>query len=281
MIDRKWPYTINDTVDHFKSWAKGISDFFSAAGWTRSGDSGQVDWASLVALPPAGTYIYEIWCMGDALQATAPVYVKMEYARINTQDLGVAITLGTGSNGSGTLTNAGTRYNYTWSAYNSTSECLFSGDTNRIMIFMWRWWSPWLLCIERSKDSSGDDSDEFVYGHIFWPNGAYRARGYWYDRGDGGGWGVERWGPEGYPLDANPTSWAGYVQVLPWLPVYGWTRNPLTSIMRGLTNDWTNLDPVELTPYPGKTYKYLVIGKSPDPQVHFGNGNWVGLYRWE
>jgi hypothetical protein len=116
---------------------------------------------------------YEVWRMADALQAQAPVFMKIEYGASNAYSTGpgVWITLGTGSNGSGALTGqVGLRGQVFLNSEPSSTvpyRCLFSGDPGRfgfcmgvndenMNFFMWH-------VIERSKDASGADTAEGVY----------------------------------------------------------------------------------------------------------------------
>lgn len=89
----------------FRLWGKGISDSFAVA-WVQTADTGQVNWTTVTAPVAINTAQgYEIWRMADSLQATAPVFVKIEYGSagaVNTP--AIWLTIGTGSNGSGMIT---------------------------------------------------------------------------------------------------------------------------------------------------------------------------------
>src|SRR3954454_8298219 len=88
----------------FRSWGSGVSAQLAAIGLVRTADTGQIDWTT-VAKPASGVFGgYEIWRFDDALQATAPVFIKVEYGISNTTTLMLGLTVGTGTNGAGTLT---------------------------------------------------------------------------------------------------------------------------------------------------------------------------------
>jgi hypothetical protein len=150
----------------------------AAGTWTQTADTGQTASGSFAAstgtLTAAG---YQVWKMADALQGTFPVFVKFEFgsgAVANT--LGIWITIGTGSNGSGTITGilgqrngllgqatSATSYP-SYGAATTSSACAFHNYTtatqnNNIL------WS-----IERTKDGSGANTSA---GVIF--AGAYGA----------------------------------------------------------------------------------------------------------
>lgn len=91
----------------FRTWGSAISAKLLSAGWVKTSDTGQINWVTVTA--PAGVSTaqgYEIWRMADTLQSVAPIFLKIEFGSF-TVALGnpaIWITIGTGSNGSGTLT---------------------------------------------------------------------------------------------------------------------------------------------------------------------------------
>lgn len=78
-----------------------------ALGLTQTADTGQIN-LSTVTAPTGGNQSqgYEIWRFNDTLQATKPVYLKVEYGSGSGSQHQFALwfTIGTGSNGSGTIT---------------------------------------------------------------------------------------------------------------------------------------------------------------------------------
>lgn len=154
----------------FRAWAQFIHDtFVTTGGWTNTGDTGQVNLATVTAPAGANTQQgYKIYAMADTLQATYPVYLRVAFgsgAAANTP--GLWITIGTGSDGSGNIT--GTLFSPaatpTVSAnVNSAtaSNSYGSADTNRIQIalFVQTTARALVFSIERSKDSNGDDTGD-------------------------------------------------------------------------------------------------------------------------
>ncbi len=106
MTTQTWVSAVSHANDaDFRAWGSELSGKFAAAGLVKHTDTGQINWTT-VTRPAANTAGgYEIWRFDDPLQATAPIFLKMEYgtgsAAANPQ---CWITVGTGSNGSGTLT---------------------------------------------------------------------------------------------------------------------------------------------------------------------------------
>jgi hypothetical protein len=101
--------------------------------------------------------------MNDALQATAPCFLKLEFGCGGaTSYVSIWVTLGTGTNGAGTLTGVvGTRVQIYG---NSNSASLFNSKfsiaNNRLMTYMWPTAAAlyWFLAIERTHDASGADN---------------------------------------------------------------------------------------------------------------------------
>lgn len=97
-----WSHT-NDA--EFRAWGSALSAALAAVGLTQTADSGQINWLT-VSRPGTNTAAgYEIWRFNDALQATAPIYIKVEYGTGgSTTRPQIWITVGTGTNGAGTIT---------------------------------------------------------------------------------------------------------------------------------------------------------------------------------
>jgi hypothetical protein len=154
----------NSTLANFKSWAQSISSWFTTCGWVQGTDTGQVNWSTIGSVPGSGAFVYEIWKPGDGLQN---FYVKIEYGNTpqgGTNSPSVRITLGTGTNGAGTLTGFVTTANATaYGTYTAPSattpyECDFTGDSGRIGVMLWRDGAnscQQCFVIERSLNSSG------------------------------------------------------------------------------------------------------------------------------
>jgi|SRR5579862_3083457 len=158
----------NSTLANFKSWASTISAFFTTAGWSKSSDTGQVNWSTIGSVPTVGTYVYEIWTPGDGLTA---FYLKVEYgtgsASSNTAPA-IRLSIGTSTNGAGTLTGFVTSTvvvpptSQTVTSTVTQWQCYFSGDTGRIGVMMWRDDNPIFFGVQRSLNSSGTTTSSYV-----------------------------------------------------------------------------------------------------------------------
>jgi hypothetical protein len=106
MTTRTFSTVIEHTSDAtFRAWALEVSDALAFVGMPKSADTGQINLAT-AARPGTNTAAgYEIRYVDDALHATAPIYIKIEYGTGSAATRpAMWITVGTGSNGSGTIT---------------------------------------------------------------------------------------------------------------------------------------------------------------------------------
>ncbi len=171
------PYVANDAG--FRALITVISNAFATA-WVQTSDTGQINLSTVLKPTGAQTMMgYQIWRMNDALQATAPCYVKMEYgAGWDTASLALGITIGTGSDGAGNITGSlvSPTNRITAGMYNSgnvTYTSRFSVDTNRICMYLFYGASyPMIIAIERTHNSAGGDTAAGVmfYGAFNWWN---------------------------------------------------------------------------------------------------------------
>jgi hypothetical protein len=101
----------SSVLDHtsdagFRAWvAEIITQLVTTCGVTQTTDTGQINTSTVTrpAINTAGGYV--ILKFNDTLQATAPVFIKLEFGTANAAaNPNMWITVGTGSNGSGTIT---------------------------------------------------------------------------------------------------------------------------------------------------------------------------------
>lgn len=91
----------------FRAQILGIRSALLAAGAVRTADTGQVD-ATTVLRPGAVNTIagYDMFRFSDTLQATKPVFVKLQYGTtaVTQSRFGLTVTVGTATDGAGNLT---------------------------------------------------------------------------------------------------------------------------------------------------------------------------------
>lgn len=153
----------------FRDCVQKIRDAITGLGWVRTADTGQIDTATVLkpaASTPAG---YDIFRFDDALQATAPFFLKIEYGLgSGTNVFGWWITIGTGTNGAGVLAgNVSVRFAMQGGSDVGVSRsCTFAGAANRLAIVLFENHvstnSAMGLVIERSHADNGSDTGERV-----------------------------------------------------------------------------------------------------------------------
>lgn len=156
-----------DTDAHFRAWGKSISDTIKACGWTQTSDTGQIDW--ITVLRPTANYQlmgYEIFAMADALQATAPIFIKVSYGSSGgTNFPGVYFVASTGTNGAGAQTGqVSAQFQLITTFFDSATsyQSRVSGANNRLAYYLWYGWSGYgsMFSIERTHDQYGADTNE-------------------------------------------------------------------------------------------------------------------------
>jgi len=144
----------------FRLWGGAYNTKLAYFGWVNTADTGQINWTTVLAPTVINTVQgYEIWRMADALQATVPVFMKIEYgAGSIASSPAIWITIGSGSNGTGGLTGVTTvRQRFGFGTTVTALNWYWSGDTNRFMVAVFgasRALS-FMVSIERTVDSGG------------------------------------------------------------------------------------------------------------------------------
>lgn len=106
MTTQSWSSTLLHNSDaNFRVWGADFAAKLGAVGMVQTADTGQINWASVTRPATNTAGGYEIWRFNDSLQGTSPIFFKIEYGTAGVATYPqVWITVGTGSNGSGTIT---------------------------------------------------------------------------------------------------------------------------------------------------------------------------------
>jgi hypothetical protein len=102
---RSWSLAVNNSGDAgFRSWGSSVSQSLGLVGLVQTADTGQINWTTVTQpTVSSGVAGYEVWRFTDS-----SIFLKIEYGNgpgaTNPKPLGMWLTVGTGSNGSGTLT---------------------------------------------------------------------------------------------------------------------------------------------------------------------------------
>lgn len=95
----------------FRTWGLAMSTAMQAAGFVKTSDTGQINWATVTKPVATNTQAgYEIYRFDDDLQATAPIFFRVGYGSGGTASGNSPttwITIGTASDGAGTISGIG------------------------------------------------------------------------------------------------------------------------------------------------------------------------------
>lgn len=159
--------TITDA--EFRAVSQFIANTMETGGIIKTSDTGQVNLTTMT-FPGANNTAagYEIRRFSDSLQATAPVFMKIEYARGGGANFfDIFLTLGTGSDGAGNIT--GIKYSRTQlniMANFTSLPCLISAGASWVIFMLGTNNSataPGVFSLERAKTSTGADSNRGLY----------------------------------------------------------------------------------------------------------------------
>ena len=146
------------TNAQFRAWGLAYAAKWASMGLIQTADAGQIDWVAVATPGVANTAAgFEVWKFNDALQATAPIYMKIEYGSGGAAaDGSLWFTLGNGYAG-GLLGVLSLRKQVQCTATAGVIAHYWSGDTNRLAV------APlgaaantsMFISIERTVDSTG------------------------------------------------------------------------------------------------------------------------------
>ena len=173
---------IDQTSDAgFQAWVTEMVTQLAGVGLTQTSDTGQLDPATATIPGTTNTSAgYTIWQFNDTLQATNPIFIKLEFGTgaYSTNDPQMWITTSTGTDGAGTLNATGlsqrviccsgtsgaisltTNYISRW-CYNATYG--FLGVSWKIDAPGTTAWNLGGFFVGRSNDSSGVVTGDAVY----------------------------------------------------------------------------------------------------------------------
>jgi hypothetical protein len=168
--DTTLPSNLTNDAD-FRSWGSKIAAGIASVGLVQTADTGQINWTTVTKPTLANTSAgYEIYRFNDTLQATAPVFIKVEYGTgASAAIFSLWITVGNLTNGAGSFTGAyvsARRQIAAQSTSASSSTLWVSGSTNRLSLFTGLAATTnfsTLVVIERTHDAAGADTNDGVY----------------------------------------------------------------------------------------------------------------------
>lgn len=238
--------------------------FAIAAGTlSTTADSGSIN----VSLPSTSAFVYQIFKMADTLQSTAPVFIKLEFGHSSSGNVPwIAFTIGTGSDGAGAITGTtSTRIVHNGSTAgagaDTTYNCYFSGDTNRMTMVLWQALNatastiPFGIQIERAHDTTGADVSTYFGYLIFFNGGGFFQHIFGIAGSITTG---ETTVPGSYP---GMTAFNNTIFFEPWFPVIGQKGNPMIG-GAGKGSDTTNTNTVTVNFY-GTSHTLIAFTVQP------------------
>jgi hypothetical protein len=159
--DQRTPISNFSTDADFRAWGSSLAAQFAAVGLVQTSDTGQINWTTVLRPPTTQTKQgYEIWRFNDALQTTKPVVIRIEYGSGNNQAFpSLWVTVGTATNGAGTLTGQVGTLRQIYGTGAGVSYC--SGSSSRLNLAH-TMTSPLLFCVERTKTGAGVDTGDGI-----------------------------------------------------------------------------------------------------------------------
>lgn len=177
---------------NFRTWGSTTSDLWQDVGLTKTADTGQIDWTSVVRGATADTFLgYEIFTLDtDTQHATFPLYIRVDYGvgsgAVDRAKLGIQI--GSGTNGAGTLTGVlGTQRIFTASAADTTTRDNYCSAGDGYFAWAGGWEAAsnttsqlrnTIFIIERLRDNTGDPTADGVYTFFAGIEATFGTRGY-------------------------------------------------------------------------------------------------------
>lgn len=160
----------------FRLWAAGIEAQLVACGLVVTSDTGQLVIASAIRPGTAAYAGYRVYRFSDTLQATKPIFIKVEYGIGTSADRpALRITTGSATNGAGTLSGNGVAavvaaaQSSKTSTVTLTSYC--AGDGSRIALASNIDLAATLFKIgfimDRTRDASGAATGDGYWIYIF------------------------------------------------------------------------------------------------------------------
>jgi hypothetical protein len=264
---------------NLKAMAQFIEDtLVTSGGWVVTADTGQTLPSALAAPSATNQKMgYRIYRMADALQATAPVFLRIDFGSNwnSLQCPGLWFTFGTGSNGAGTITgivyNGGALQANVGAQSTSSSAantCYGSADTNRFTISLFTCSTTGFMLVfgvSRTKDSTGNDTAE---GLLFLIGGGSELGGntnyiahYYYFILAGGTQPAGEAGLNYVVTFQNPSqSFGGDIGVGPLIPIKGVAQQPGKNWLIVNSNDFGSESSFTMSLYNAMTtYKQLNI----------------------
>lgn len=164
MTTTSWSTRVrHDSDAMFREWGAEMQARFLLAGLLPTVDTGQINWITVTRPGTTTNAGYEIYIFNDSLQATAPIYMRVDYGTGgNASSPRMQFTVGTGSNGAGTLTGTALTiarsFNGSTAQNTDTARNSYACHTEGFFGLSWKQASTQtegFFFVERTRDSNG------------------------------------------------------------------------------------------------------------------------------
>lgn len=259
----------NSDDSEFQDWTQKMHNSILAVGIPDVSASGAItDFGSLTRPAANGVAGYKIYSFDDALQATAPVFFKLEYGvGASNNRCGMYYTVGVTHDGSGSVTGSNpftSREQIANSAQDPTIHQWFvGGDTNYLVLtsalrdLEGQLDGPggFVFAIERGHDTAGADiANGIIIGGI---NGTNIYS--WYSLVPSGSTPSKE---TEFPIvlgTSNPRTLQGRQIVSPVFPHPIINNNPALNILATADANFSDQDIIPIEFYPGITHNYVKV----------------------
>ena len=261
----------NSSLANFQAWTSAIYNaFVTTCGWVQTADTGQA--ANPIAAVPSSAYVYWIFRANDTQASTLPIFVKVELGFSATAP-SIRMTVGAGSNGTGTITNIMTGFNATVISNNGNNlanqgatayPCYFSGDAGEFRMLLWVTNATAGVTthfgIERSKDATGAKTTAY-FTALFCSSASNANSSNRRQQTTLSSLSVTTyetiWVTCGLSTNSNTAAFGGTVAAFPVFPVLGQVGNPMLGHMVALAADVGDGATVTVASMYGSTHTYV------------------------
>lgn len=271
----------NSTTAYFRAWIAAIISAINTVGLTQTSDTGQIDTTS-VAIPTAVSTSmgYAIFAFADSLQATYPLYLKIEFGSgpSSINHPAVWVTIGSATDGAGNLSGAvSTRTLFFISTNNTTktNPSYVAGSSNRLGLVLWPNVSSGQMgfWVERTHDTGGSENSEGAVIAAFW-FGASGSQYVSWSRTTQSPW-YSYWN-----VTMPPSGTGVYLNSVHLYPIRTWTpgeSSPLIGVFKYFTADLTSYAPMNAVMWDGSTHSILPIGSFTVANGGYGGSGYMGF----
>jgi hypothetical protein len=276
----------NSTDALFRLWINEVHNALIAFGWTQTADTGQINFSTVTRPTTTNSFVgYAVYAMGDSLQSTCAVYMRLDFgttlAQADGPGLKVQICIGS-TNGAGTLIgNVATQQTLNPNLGASATVLWAMRTAGSSSSFRFKWGSDgststgFIFAVERDQDANGADAST---GVNFLTNWQTTWNSQFLELAGGTGAVEARW----LAAVSSGASQAagGFVGVGPVRCQLGALRNPMKTVVVFARGDFADNATTQLVLY-GTSRTYLMFCLFAGQAVNTWNTNCGVAFLWQ